>query len=167
MKYVTILNDEQYDVEILEDGGVLVNGERHDVDFLNLGQSLYSIITNHHSLETVIEEDNGLVDVLFAGRMYETRVLDERALLMANRRGGLGGGSGELNSPMPGLIVKVNVEVGQEVEQGETAVVLESMKMQNELKAPASGTVTEVKCAPGDTVDKNDVLVIITPEEDE
>ncbi|MGB1288148.1 MAG: biotin/lipoyl-containing protein [Aggregatilineales bacterium] len=166
MKYVTILNDEQYEIEIHEDGTLLVDGEIHEVDFLSLGQSLFSIITDNHSLQAVIEEDAGMVDVQLGGRVYETRVLDERAMLMATRRGGLTTGSGELPSPMPGLIVKVNVEVGQAVEVGQTVVILESMKMQNELKAQIDGTVTEVHCANGDTVDKNDVLLVIEAAED-
>ena len=166
MKYVTILNNEQYEIEILDDGTLLVNGHPHEVDFLPLGQSLFSIITDNNSLQAVIEEEAGMVDVQLEGRVYQTRVLDERAMLMANRRGGLSTGSGELPSPMPGLIVKVNVETGQVVQQGQTVIILESMKMQNELKAPIDGTVSEINCATGDTVDKNDVLMVITTEDE-
>jgi len=168
MKYVTIINNEQYEVEIDNDGGIFINGERRDVDFLNLGGSLYSVITQNKSLEVVIDDENDKIEVLMGGRLYETQVLDERALLMAQRRGGLGGGSGEVHAPMPGLIVKVVVEVGQEVEQGKTVVILESMKMQNELKAPVDGTVTAIHIEASQTVDKNALLLEIEPpEEDE
>lgn len=168
MKYVTIINNEQYEIEIDKDGQVLVNGEARDFDFLNLGGSLYSVITQNHSLEAVIDDEDNKIAVMMDGRLYETQVLDERALLMAQRRGGLGGGSGEVHAPMPGLIVKVVVQEGQEVEQGQTVVILESMKMQNELKSPIDGTVDKIHIEASQTVDKNDLLIEIeAPSEDE
>ncbi len=163
MKYVTIINNEQYEIEIDKDGGILINGESRDVDFLNLGGSLYSVITQNKSLEVVIDDEDDKIEVMMSGRLYETQVLDERALLMAQRRGGLGGSSGEVNAPMPGLIVKVVVEDGEEVAQGQTVVILESMKMQNELKAPIDGTVTNIKVEASQTVDKNALLLEIEP----
>ncbi len=72
-----------------------------------------------------------------------------------------GGGSGRVTVPMQGTIVKVLVEVGQEVAAGESVVVLEAMKMENSIIADRSGTVTEIKVAPGDTVGAGDVVVVI------
>lgn len=168
MKYVTIINDKQYEVEIDKDGNVLLNGELRDVDFLALGETLYSVIMNDESKEVVIERDGDVHNVLMGGRLFEARVLDERALLMAMRKGGLGGGSGEVKAPMPGLIVVVPVEIGQEVEANSTVVILESMKMQNELKTPIAGVVTSINVEQGQTVDKNEVLIVIeAPEDDE
>ena len=63
--------------------------------------------------------------------------------------------------PMQGTIVKVLVEVGQEVEIGQAVVVLEAMKMENQIAAEKAGTVQEVKVAPGDTVGGGDVVVVI------
>ena len=167
MKYVTIINNEQYAIEIDKDGGILLNGEPRDVDFLNLGGALYSVITQNQSLEVVIDDEDNTIEVMMNGRLYETQVLDERALLMAQRKGGLGNNSGEVNSPMPGLIVKVAVENGQDVHQGQTVLILESMKMQNELKAPIDGTVSAIYVEAGQTVDKNTFLIEITPPEEE
>lgn len=163
MKYVTVINNEQYEIDIDKEGGILVNGEPRDVDFLNLGGALYSVITQNQSLEVVIDDEDHTIAVMMNGRLYETQVLDERALLMAQRRGGLGNSSGEVHSPMPGLIVQVSVEDGQEVKQGQTIVILESMKMQNELKAPIDGTVSSIHVEAGQTVDKNAFLIEIEP----
>jgi len=90
-------------------------------------------------------------------------VLDERALLMAQRTGGFANDTGEVNikSPMPGLIVAVRVELGQTVKAGDTVVILESMKMQNELKASKDGTVGTVHVQPGQTVEQNKILLTI------
>ncbi|MCY4073675.1 MAG: biotin/lipoyl-binding protein [Chloroflexi bacterium] len=169
MKYVTVIKDQSYEIEIDNDGAILVNGELRDVDFLNLGGSLYSIITENKSLEAVIDDDEGKIAVMMGGQLFETQVLDERAMLLVQRRGGLNITSGEVNAPMPGLIVMVTVKLGQNVEQGDTVVILESMKMQNELKSPVAGVVTAIHVDASQAVDKGDMLVEIGPssEDDE
>ncbi len=168
MKYVTVIDDQSYEIEIDNDGAILVNGELRDVDFLNLGGSLYSIITENKSLEAVIDDDEGKIAVMMGGQLFETQVLDERAMLLMQRRGGLKITSGEVTAPMPGLIVMVTVELGQNVAQGDTVVILESMKMQNELKSPVAGVVTAIHVDASQAVDKGDMLVEIgpSPEDD-
>ncbi|CAB4617856.1 unannotated protein [freshwater metagenome] len=74
---------------------------------------------------------------------------------------GAGGGSGAVAVPMQGTIVKILVEVGQEVEAGATVCVLEAMKMENNITADKAGTVKEIKVAPGDSVGSGDVVVVI------
>ena len=163
MKYVTIINNQSYEIEIDNDGGVLVNGEARDVDFLNLGGSLFSVITENRSFEAVIDDDNDKIAVMMTGRLFETQVLDERAMLMMQRRGGQVSASGEVLAPMPGLIVEVTTEQGAVVSQGDTLIILESMKMQNELKSPADGVVSAVLVESGQAVDKSDLLLEIKP----
>jgi len=75
--------------------------------------------------------------------------------------GGAGGGSGQIAVPMQGTIVKVLVEVGQAVEAGQSVVVLEAMKMENQIEADKSGTIKAVNVKPGDTVGAGDVVVVI------
>jgi len=75
--------------------------------------------------------------------------------------GGAAAGSGKIAVPMQGTIVKVLVEPGQEVEVGQAVVVLEAMKMENNINADKAGTVTEVKVAPGQAVASGDVVVVI------
>ena len=163
MKYVTLVNGERYDIEIDSDGSILVNGEAHDVDFLNLGGSLYSIITENRSLEAVIDDDDDKIAVMMDGRLFEAQALDERAMLLIQRRGGISSGSGEVHAPMPGLIAVVTVVVGQAVAQGDTVVILESMKMQNELKSPIDGAVAAIHVEADQAVDKNSLLIEIVP----
>lgn len=164
MKYVAIINNQQFEVEIEKDGTVKINGEQRAVDFLTLGPSLYSVITDTKSVELVIEEEKGKYEIQMGGRLYEGMVLDERAMLMAQRRGGITVSSGELRSPMPGLIIAVLLTEGERVEAGQTVVILESMKMQNELKATISGVISSVHVQAGQTVDKDAVLVNINAE---
>lgn len=164
MKYLTTINNKSFEIDIQPDGSLTVNGEKRDVDFRALGPAMYSILAENVSHELTIEQRDGDIEVLMRGRLYTSTVLDERALLMAQRSGGLAAESGELKlkSPMPGLIVAVRVESGQEIKAGQTIIILESMKMQNELKAPRDGVVGTVQVQPGQTVEQNKVLVTIT-----
>lgn len=161
MKYVTIINERRFEIEVDNDGRVLIDGEERDVDFLNLGGSLYSLITENKSFEAVIDDDEGRIDVMMRGRLFEAQVLDERAMLLMQRRGGISSSSGEVHAPMPGLIVDVTVEDGEAVAKGQTVIILESMKMQNELKSPIDGMVRAINAVAGQAVDKNDLLLEI------
>jgi biotin carboxyl carrier protein len=164
MKYVTIINDRQYEIEIDADGSLRVNGEPRTVDFLALDEALYSILMENQSHEIVIEDrGGGDYDLRLRGRQYSGQVLDERAQLMLTQRGAMGQQTGELNikSPMPGLVVALKVEEGQQVSAGQTVVILESMKMQNELKTPRAGVVQRIAVQPGQSVEQNRVLITI------
>ena len=161
-KYSTMVNGKRYEIEIYKDGLLIVNGEERSVDFHNLSPSVYSILTNHKSYLAIFGEESGAhIDVQLNGRLYSTEVYDERSLLMDQRKGGSQTSSGEVNSPMPGLIVNVPVDTDQVVTEGDTLVVLESMKMQNELKSPLKGIVSSIHCKGGDTVEKGALLVVI------
>ncbi|MCC6802669.1 MAG: biotin/lipoyl-binding protein [Anaerolineae bacterium] len=164
MKYITIINDTRFEIDIEKDGTLKVKGEPRSVDFLALGPALYSVLMNNRSYEVVIEEREGDYEVLMQGRLYAGQVLDERAQLLASQRGGADSSSGEfaIKSPMPGLIAAVPVVEGQEVKKGQTLVILESMKMQNELKSPRDGTVQRLSVQAGQTVEQNKLLITLT-----
>jgi biotin carboxyl carrier protein len=169
MKYVTTINNKTFEIEIQGDGSLLVNGERREVDFMAMGPSLYSILMDTQSHELVIEEREKNIEVLMRGKLYSGKVLDERAQLMAERSGGLASETGEMSikAPMPGLVVAVSVEVGQDVRAGQTVIILESMKMQNELKSPRDGVVQHINVASGQSVEQNKILVTISEVADE
>ncbi len=95
------------------------------------------------------------------GDRWEVEVVDERTRHIRSLTAGVERRRGPvtLRAPMPGLVVRVLVEPGHEVEAGAGLVVLEAMKMENELKAPAAGTVGAVRTQPGEAVEKGQVLV--------
>ena len=72
--------------------------------------------------------------------------------------------SGVVSSPIPGKIVSSSVENGDLVSEGEVVLVLEAMKMQNEIQAPISGKVTQMSCEPGDSIEANSPLLVIEPQ---
>ena len=99
--------------------------------------------------------------VVIGGRRYGFAVDDPRSL--QGRRGAGAGTEGPqpVKAPMPGRVVRMLVEVGMEVGEGQGVVVIEAMKMQNELKAPKAGRVVRVGAVVGDTVGSGDVLVVV------
>jgi pyruvate carboxylase subunit B len=95
------------------------------------------------------------------GHRFDVQVLDERARAVRAAGGGATQGAGTLKAPMPGLVVRVLVADGDPVEPGRGMVVVEAMKMENELKAGGNGTVKKVHVKPGDRVEKGAPLVEI------
>jgi biotin carboxyl carrier protein len=163
MRYSTTVNGKTYEIEINQDGKVTVNGEEKHVNFLSISDSLYSVIIENASFEVVVELRDGIYNVLMLGDLYEAEVLDERQQRMQRASAGFGVAQGEINikSPMPGLIVDIRVKEGDVVEKGQSLVVLESMKMENELKAPRNGTIARIHVGKGESVEQNKILVTL------
>ncbi|NLE49790.1 MAG: biotin/lipoyl-binding protein [Chloroflexi bacterium] len=165
MKYQATVNGRTFEIEINADGQILVDDEPRSIDFRELREGeLYSLLVDHLSYEAVVEERDDLYHVLMAGDLYEVKVTDERSRRLASAFMALGDASGEvaIRAPMPGLIVRMPIQEGQAVAKGDTVVILESMKMENELKAPRDGTIHRVSVRAGDSVEQNKVLVTIT-----
>jgi biotin carboxyl carrier protein len=164
MKYQTIVNGETFDVEINQDGRILVNGEERVVDFRELRRGeLYSLLLDYRSFEAAVEERDDLYHVLMAGDLYEVKVTDERSRRLESAFMAFGdtGGEVSIRAPMPGLIVRVAVVEGQAIKKGETVVILESMKMENELKSPRAGRVQEVAVREGQAVEAGALLLVV------
>ncbi|MFT5195721.1 MAG: biotin carboxyl carrier protein [Candidatus Promineifilaceae bacterium] len=169
MKYITTVNGNEYEIIWNEQGQVTVNGEAYSVDLNSLGNGdLISMLLNNHSFEAVVDSaERDRWEILMNGENYDITVKDERAYRLARARGELDNDTGMVptKSPMPGVIVNVLVEVGQMISKGETMVILESMKMENELKATRDGKVFEIKVSAGQTVEKDALLVVVGDEE--
>jgi biotin carboxyl carrier protein len=164
MKYATTIDGQEWLVEIMDERHVRINGEVYDVDFQPVGdQPVYTLIVNGHSYEAHVYPDEDRWQVMFHGRMYSALVEDEREKRL---RAALGGGVAEheefhLRAPMPGLVVSVPVTDGQMVHRGDILLVLESMKMQNELKSPRNGKVARLRVKPGDRVEQRDTMLSV------
>ena len=164
MKYITTIDQKQYTVEVIDEAHVSVDGTIVEVNFSSVsGQPVYSLIVNGKSYEAYVSPGEDLWDVLLRGRLYPVKVEDEREKRL-RAAGGSGVSEGtefHLKAPMPGLVVAVSVEEGQAVEKGQVLVILESMKMQNELKSPKAGTVARVRVKPGETVEHRANLLTV------
>ena len=166
MKYVTTVDDKVFTIEINDDQRVLVDGVEYAVDFESVnGQPVYSLLINGRSYEAYVSESEDLNDwqVLIRGDLFTVSVEDEREKRLRATAGAVASSTDEFNlkAPMPGLIVAVQVAEGQTVHKGDILIVLESMKMQNELKCLRNGTVGRIKIKTGDNVEHNQVLLTV------
>jgi biotin carboxyl carrier protein len=164
MKYITTIEDKQFTVEIIDEKHVSVDGKVYEIDFESVsGQPVYSLIVDGRSHESYIYQGDENWQVLLRGRLYPVTVEDEREMRLRAAAGGRVAETGEfhLRAPMPGLVVAVPVTEGQDVKKGEVILILESMKMQNELKAPRDGTIGRIRVRPGETVEQKQTLLSV------
>ena len=165
MKYIASIGDRQVEIELVSDQQLNVNGELVEVDFQSVAkQPIFSLLLNGRSYEASIFPSDTGYQVLLFGQLFNVTVEDERQRRLRQSSGGSTIQSGEyqLRAPMPGMVVTVPVEEGQEVTAGDNLIILESMKMQNELKAPREGVVNRIRVKAGDNVDQNQVLIILS-----
>ena len=123
------------------------------------------VIIDGEELEVEVEIDGEIYRATVQGQIFEFIIPDSTGNA-PRKRGGRGSRkrSGTVSASMPGKVVTVEVSVGDTVEEGETILILEAMKMQNEVVAPISGTIIEVHCEDGLNVEANVPLVVIEPE---
>ncbi len=163
MKYFVRIREIEYEIEINDDE-VFLNGERLYVDLTRSGApELYSMLYNGRSFEMLIESARFQYAVTMRGDRYDVLVEDERKrrLTLATNTDNLPAGEMPVIAPIPGLIVKLLVEEGDEVEEGQPLVILEAMKMENEIKAVRAGTVKAILSAPGQRIEQNGVMLIL------
>ncbi len=164
MKYLATINDHTYTVELLDEQHIALDGVVYDMKFTQVGdQPVYSLLLNGRSYEGLIYLDEGNWQVILHGALYSTLVEDEREKRLRGQASGTvaEGVEFSLRAPMPGLVVSVPVADGQVVKKGDVLLVLESMKMQNELKSPRAGSVARIKVAAGDRVEKKQILLSV------
>ena len=162
MKYITTIDDRQFTVEVIDEKHVSVDGKIYEIDFESVaGQPVYSLIVDGRSHESYIYQGDDNWQVLMRGRLYPVTVEDEREKRLRAAAGGGVAETGEfhLRAPMPGLVVALPVAEGETVKRGQVILILESMKMQNELKAPRDGTIGRIRVRPGETVEQKQTLL--------
>ncbi len=164
MKYVATTGGREILIDIVDERHIIIDGVSYEIDFEAVSeQTVYSLLANNKSYEALVYESEEGWQVLLHGSQYVLVVEDERERRL---RASLGGGPPQnvdyhLRAPMPGLIVAVPVSEGQSIEKGDVLVILESMKMQNELKSPRPGKVSRLQVNPGDSVEQRDTLLSV------
>jgi biotin carboxyl carrier protein len=164
MKYVTTIGDRQFMIELLDDNHVIVDGTTYEVDFDSISdQPVYSMIVDGKSYEAYMYPSDEGWQVLLQGRLYSVVVEDEREKRLRAAAGGMVADRGDfhLKAPMPGLVVSIPVGEGQEIQKGDVLLILESMKMQNELKSPRNGKIARLRVKVGDSVEQRQTLLSV------
>lgn len=166
------IGDERFlvqDVSSDEGNGILLNGKEFgQIELIQKDDSYQIKVIDVDSTEDVYEAElisvdsyNKLLNIKIEGVLFEIQLKDSFDRLVEKM--GIGSvaetNEGELKAPMPGLVLNVEVEVGQKVEKGDPLLVLVAMKMENVLKSPSEGTIKNIHVAKDQSVAKNELLI--------
>jgi biotin carboxyl carrier protein len=165
MRFVATVEGGARPVEVTGRDGryrVTIGDRIWDVDARLSAQGFVSMLIGGASYVADVTDHEGACVVALAGERYVVQVEEETRHIIRTRGGAAGGHGGHvLKAPMPGRITHVAVAVGARVNPGDTLLVIEAMKMQNEVKAGAAGVVAEIRVEPAQAVNAGDVLVVI------
>lgn len=176
MKFVGVVDQQEHHIIVddhdLEDGiyTVELDGKVYRVDAQTMPSEIVSALIDHKSYDLDLDDKDqsndpldGRLAVRVRGRVVRLEMLEKRRKKMKDATTAHFAQSGTvlINSPMPGKILRYLVEEGQEVEKGQGLVVIEAMKMENELQAPKAGVVKTISSTPGKAVDGGTLLLVI------
>ena len=161
------IEDKEYKVDFeseLNQKGT-INNQEFEFDMIKNNENNFHVIMNNISYNIDLVEANKEekeVTIKINGEKYTGKVSDELDVLL--KKMGIDNLSTnkvkDLKSPMPGLVLDIFVKVGDEIKEGDNLVVLEAMKMENNLKSPIDGVIKEINCEKSKAVDKNAVLIV-------
>ena len=165
MKFEVSIDNRTRTVEITRDAGrwrISLDDEQVDADAIEIAPNIFSILLNGQSHEVrIAPTPAGALTLQTAHREFTAEVLDPRAW-RGRRHGALEAeGRQQILAPMPGKIVRVLVQAGEKVEAGQGLLVVEAMKMQNEIRSPKNGTVERLLVKEGQPVNSGEILAWI------
>jgi biotin carboxyl carrier protein len=176
MKFVATMDGRQHVIEVQKDADnpgayhMSLDGRSYNVDARKMPSQIVSMLLDHKSYDVDLERIakrtdtlDGRVHVRVRGRVLRFEMLDERRVKMKEAQGMRldVGGVASIDSPMPGKVIKILAAVGDDVKAGQGVVVVEAMKMENELKSPKDGKIKEIKVKEGDAVEAGARMVVV------
>ena len=164
MAYIAALGDQTHTIEVQELEAdhlyrIVIDGKERIVDGRQLSAHMYSLLVEDQSFTIDVTEKDDQYTVSCEGKTFQFSLLDERRALRPGEGGSSGVGDTEVRSLMPGKIVEVLVSVGDEVGQDQGVLIMEAMKMENEVRASTAGTVTAILVAEGQAVEAGELLL--------
>ena len=164
MKYAAIIDGERMEIELIRASDAVVEaeigGERYVLDVKTVEPGVFWLHWKNRSIEISVTPNGDAYTVSVAGQRVEVEIVDARtALRKAAQLGQMG--TVELRAPMPGKVVRVLVIEGAAVEMNQGLVIIEAMKMQNEIKSPKKGTVRKVGVKEAAAVNSGDLLLVV------
>jgi biotin carboxyl carrier protein len=167
MKLQAELADEKYEVEARREGDRLfaaVDDRKYELEVSEPEPGVFLFKNNGKVTEVFVspqKNPSDPIDVQTGGRSYSIKLVDPKRLRGSVGSEHHGDGAAEIRTAMPGKVVRILLKAGSPVVKGEGVLIVEAMKMQNELKAPKDGTIKDVRVEEGSTVSAGDVLVVI------
>ncbi len=167
MKLQAEFNDEKYQITFEQNGERLtadIDGRQYEIEASQPEPNVYLFKLDGKIYEFFVSPNVNAIEpfkVSTGNHSLEIKIIDPKRLRGSGATAGETDGAAEIKTAMPGKLVRVLVNIGTEVLKGDGILVVEAMKMQNEMKAPKDGTVKEIRFAEGATVNAGDVLAII------
>lgn len=161
MKLQAELNSEKHEIEIRREGEKVlarIGDRQYELAASEVEPNVY-LFKYEHQIFQIYVSPGGMVNI--GNHQFEIGITDPKRLRGTGGASGDADGAAEIKTAMPGKIVRLLVEPGAEIKKGEGVVVVEAMKMQNEMKAPKDGVVKEIRVSEGATVNAGDVLAVI------
>ena len=167
MKLQAAIGEEKHEVDIRRDGEKVfarVDDREYELEVSEPEPGVYLFKNNGKITEAFVspkQTPDRSVQVQIKDNAFEIRLIDPKRLRGSTSGADHGDGAAEIRAAMHGKVMRILLEEGSEVEKGDGVLVVEAMKMQNELKAPKAGTLKQIKVAEGSTVAAGDVLAVI------
>lgn len=167
MKLRAEINDENHDVEIRRDGDRVfaeIDGRRYELEVSEPEPNVYLLKNDNKIYEAFVTNTPNPAEpaqVRIGTDEFEVRLIDPKRLRGTGSDHEHGDGFAEIKTAMPGKVVRIIASVGTTVQKGDGVIVVEAMKMQNELKSPKVGTIKEIRVEEGETVAAGDILAVV------
>ena len=167
MKLTADISGNKHELDIKHEGSRViaeVDGRGYELEARFIHPGVYLLLVDGHVYECHVdhvEAKREALEVTVGNRSYAITLTDPKRLRSTQSSSAHADGTAQIIAPMPGKVVRVLVEAGAEVEAGAGIVVVEAMKMQNEMKSPKAGRVTSINVSAGATVNAGDVLAIV------
>ncbi len=163
MKYEAEIDGRQIEIDIEERDGhirAIIEQRSYDLELIRPESSVYLLFSGDHVYETrVWPSDAGTLRIKLRDRIFTARIIDRKHRRSPADQGN--DGEQHLISPMPGKVVRILLNTGDQVTTGQGVIIVEAMKMQNEIKSPKDGRVSEIRVREGVTVNANQVLAVV------
>jgi biotin carboxyl carrier protein len=168
MKLTAELAGEKHQLEMTRDGervSASVDGRLYELDAREQGAGVYLLLAGNRVFECRVDQSGaqrGRMEIHVGTEAYTVTPTDPKRLRGAQSSGAQADATAaQIVAPMPGKVVRVLVRQGAQVEAGDGILVVEAMKMQNEMKSPRAGTVTQLRASAGSTVNAGEILAVI------
>jgi biotin carboxyl carrier protein len=164
MKLEAQIDDTTHQLDVRVDGGKVlakVDNREYELEANEVEPGVYLVKNNGRVYEISVSETGGTQEVIVRNSKFAVTIIDPKRLRGSRADHAHSGGQAEIRTAMPGKVVRILASVGQSIEKGSSVVVVEAMKMQNEMKSPIDGVVKEIRVEEGSTVNAGELLVVI------
>lgn len=161
MKLYAEINDQKHEITLKREAEKIfaeIDGRSYELEVSEPEPNVFLLKHNNRIYQIYVAPNN---TVSFGNQQFEVNLIDPKRLRTSGEASGQADGTSEIKTAMPGKVVRVLVEHGAEIQKGEGVIIVEAMKMQNEMKSPKDGIVKEIRFAEGATVNAGEVLAVI------